>query len=309
MFPNTVEDAGQALPPMRNDAAAGPALVEATLAAAFAVRGRGLHTGRVCNLRVSPGEAGTGIVFRRALRDRIATVPALWSLQVPRILCTALQGPDGTVIRTVEHLLAALSALRIDNAVVDLDAEELPIFDGSALPWCAAIREAGRRELGAPRRVIHVRRAVAVRDGQRSLRVEPSERLSLRGELALAHFGRMAWEGDVTPESFLRDLAPSRSFGRLKWALPLKVYSYVTGKEVLRGANLRSTATIVGGRVIGGMRVPDEPVRHRLLDLVGDLALAGHPIVGRFTAAHTGHALNHALVAALMADRAAWELV
>lgn len=287
----------------------GPRPFQATLAGDFTLRGRGLHTGRVCNLRVSPGEAGTGIVFRRDLRGRIATVPALWSLQVPRILCTALQGPDGTVIRTVEHLLAALSALQIDNAVIDLDAEELPIFDGSALPWCAAIQAAGRRELAAPRRVIHVRRAVEVRDGQRSLRVAPAESLSLRGELALAHFGRMVWEGEVIPESFLRELAPSRSFGRLKWALPLKVYSYVTGKEVLRGANLRSTATIVGGRVIGGMRLPEEPVRHRLLDLVGDLSLAGHPIVGRFTAAHTGHALNHALVAALMTDRAAWELV
>lgn len=301
----TVAGLGRTLPPIGT----GPLSVQATLGSDFALRGRGLHTGRVCNLRVSPAEAGTGIVFRRAVGGRTATVPALWSLQVPRILCTALQGPDGTVIRTVEHLLAALSALEIDNSVVDLDAEELPIFDGSALPWCAAIRDAGRRELGVPRRAIHVRRAVEVRDGQRSLRVEPSDRLSFRGELALTHFGWMVWEGDVTPESFVRDLAPARSFGRLKWALPLKVYSYVTGRAVLRGANLRSTATILGGRVIGGMRLPDEPVRHRLLDLVGDLSLAGHPIVGRFTAAHTGHALNHALVAALMRDASAWKLV
>lgn len=282
---------------------------QATLAAAFALHGRGLHTGRPCNVRVSPATAGTGIVFHRTLHDRVATVPALWTLQVPRTLCTALQGPDGTLIRTVEHLLAALSAMAIDNAVIALDAEELPIFDGSALPWCEAIRDAGRRELGMPRRTIHVRRPIEVRDGQRSLRVEPAERLSISGELALAHFGRMVWEGDVTPESFERALAPSRSFGRLKWALPLKLYSYATGKAVLRGANLRSTAAIVGGRVIGGMRLPDEPVRHRILDLVGDLSLAGHPVVGRFTAAHTGHALNHALVAALMRDASAWELV
>jgi UDP-3-O-[3-hydroxymyristoyl] N-acetylglucosamine deacetylase len=118
----------------------------------------------------------------------------------------------------------------------------------------------------------------------------------------------MRWDGAITPESFVRDLAPSRSFGRLKWALPAKLYAYVTGRPVLRGASLSTTAAIVGGRIIGGMRVPDEPVRHRILDLVGDLSFAGHPILGRVTAAHTGHELNHALVAKLMCDGSAWEL-
>ncbi|NEU14169.1 UDP-3-O-acyl-N-acetylglucosamine deacetylase [Methylobacterium sp. BTF04] len=286
-----------------------PAPFQATLATAFSLRGRGLHTGRFCTARVSPAAAGSGIVFHRTLRDRIAIVPALWHLQETQTLCTALRGPDGTLIRTVEHLLASLSALGIDNARVDLDAEELPIFDGSALSWCAAIAAAGRHPLGEPRRTIRVRRAVSVQDGRRSLRVEPADHLTIAAELALAQFGRMTWEGAITPDSFVAALAPSRSFGRLKWALPLKLYSYVTGKPVLRGATLRSTAVIVGGRIIGGMRVPDEPVRHRILDLVGDLSLAGYPIRGRFTAMHTGHTLNHALVAALMRDASAWDLM
>ncbi|WP_336488546.1 UDP-3-O-acyl-N-acetylglucosamine deacetylase [Methylobacterium nigriterrae] len=276
----------------------------------FRLQGRSLHTGRHANVRACPAEAGTGIVFQRRLRTgRIVTVPALWQARVSQPLCTALQAPDGTLVRTVEHLLAALSALHIDNARVEMDAEELPIFDGSATPWCEAIREAGRVDLAIPRTMIRILRSVEVRDGRRSLRIEPAPALSITASLALAHFGEMRWGGAITPESFVNDLAPSRSFGRLKWALPAKLYAYVSGRPVLRGAKLSTTAAIFGNRVIGGMRVPDEPVRHRILDLVGDLSLAGHPILGHVTAVHTGHELNHALVAKLMRDPFAWELV
>jgi len=283
---------------------------EATLATDFVMRGRGLHTARPVVVHVQPADAGAGIVFRRRLRGgRIIRVPALWERRVSQPLCTALQDAEGLLIRTVEHLLAALSALRIDNATVDLDAEELPIFDGSATPWCEAIRDAGRVELPALCTMIRVLRSVEVRDGRRTLRIEPAERFSIAARLALAHFAEMSWEGDVTPESFTRDLAPSRSFGRLKWALPARLYATLTRRPVLRGANFSTTAAIIGGRVIGGMTVPDEPVRHRALDLVGDLSLAGHPILGHVTAAHTGHELNHALVARLMRDPSAWDLV
>ncbi len=286
---------------------AGP--VQGTLGAAFTLSGRGLHTARKATVRVSPAEAGNGIVFRRALGGGHVSVPALWHLREAQPLCTALRGPDGTLVRTVEHLMASLSAFGIDNAFVDLDAEELPIFDGSALPWCAAIARAGRRTLAAPRLRLRVRRTVEVRDGERSLRIEPADEFSVAGELALAKFGVMRWQGPITQDSFVAALAPSRSFGRLKWAVPLKLYAYATGRPVLRGATIRSTAAIFGNRVIGGMRGADEPVRHRILDLVGDLALIGHPVLGHVTARHTGHNLNHALVAALLADPAAWEFV
>ncbi|MFD0938486.1 UDP-3-O-acyl-N-acetylglucosamine deacetylase, partial [Methylobacterium trifolii] len=253
---------------------------------------------------------GHGIVFRRTLKGaRTADVPALWTLRESQPLCTAIRSPEGVLVRTVEHLMASLSAHAVDDALVEIDAEELPIFDGSATPWCAAILAAGRIERPAPRPCIRVLRAVEVRDGRRSLRIEPADHLQISASLALAHFGEMHWSGAITPESFDADLAPSRSFGRLKWALPAKIYGFVTRKPFLRGANLSTTAGIVGGRIIGGMKVPDEPVRHRILDLVGDLALAGHPILGRLTAAHTGHELNHALVARLMNEAGAWEVV
>jgi UDP-3-O-[3-hydroxymyristoyl] N-acetylglucosamine deacetylase len=289
----------------------GPAFArEATLATAFELSGRGLHTARHAVVRVSPAQAGSGILFQRRLRNgRVISVPALWHRRISQPLCTALQDSDGLLIRTVEHLLASLSALRIDNALVELDAEELPIFNGSASPWCEAIARAGRVELPVPRTVIRVLRDVEVRDGRRSLRIEPADRLSIAGRLALAHFGEMSWEGPITPERFTHELAPSRSFGRLKWALPAKLYALVTGRPVLRGASFSTTAAIYGGRIIGGMTVPDEPVRHRIMDLVGDLSLAGHLILGHVTAAHTGHELNHALVARLMGDPSAWERV
>lgn len=282
---------------------------QSTLAAAFERSGPGLHTGRHARVRVCPAPAGHGILFRRSLRrGRTADVAALWRYRESQPLCTALRSPEGVLIRTVEHLMASLSAHGIDNALVEIDTEELPIFDGSATPWCEGIRAAGRREQDAARPAIRVRRPVEVRDGRRSLRIEPDGALRISAFLELAHLGPMRWSGIVDPDSFDRDLAPSRSFGRLKWAVPLKIYTFLTRKPVLRGANLSTTAGIVGGRVVGGMKVPDEPVRHRAMDLVGDLALAGHPILGHVSAAHTGHELNHALVAALMNDAGAWEL-
>ena len=282
----------------------------ATLGAAFALAGRGLHTGCRATVRVGPAPPGHGIVFRRALPGGHAVdVPALWTWRERQPLCTALRSPDGPLIRTVEHLLAALSAEGVDEALVEIDAEELPIFDGSAVPWCRAIRAAGRIENGVPRRAIRVLRALEVADGRRTLRIEPHDGLSIAAHLALAHFGPLDWSGVITADVFLTEIAPARSFGRYWRAMLGRAYGFATRKPFLQGCGVRSAAMIVRGRILGGMRVADEPVRHRVLDLVGDLALAGHPIRGRLTAAHTGHELNHALVAKLMADRTAWDLV
>ena len=282
---------------------------QATLGAAFELAGRGLHTNGRVRVRVEPAPPGHGVVFHRRLRHgRTAVVPALWTRRVSRPLCTALQSEDGVLVRTVEHLLASLSALQVDNARVELDAEELPIFDGGAAPWCEAIASAGRVEQEARRQVVRLREPLEVVDGRRRLRIEPAPHLAIACALQLARFPPMRWDGPITPESFVQELAPARSFGRLKWALPAKLYSYATGRPVLRGAHLGSTAAIWGGRVIGGMRVPDEPVRHRVLDLVGDLSLAGRPVVGRLQGEHVGHELNHALVAKLMSTPSAWEL-
>lgn len=282
---------------------------QATLASAFSRSGRGLHTGRHATVTVHPARAGHGLVFRRKGPGGPAEVAASWRAVTPAVLCTALRYPDGRMLRTVEHLLAALSAFAIDNALIEVEGEELPIFDGSALPWCDAIATAGRAGLEAPRRYLRVLAPVAfARDGH-ALRIEPGEDFSVSLELPLAHFGHLTWSGRVTSEVFVREIAPARSFGRLKWALPLKLYNLVARQPVLRGANLSSTAAIVGGRVIGGMTVPEEPARHRVLDVIGDLALVGAPILGHVTAHRPGHAINHGLVTALMGAPGAWEMV
>ena len=283
--------------------------LQGTLAAPFTLAGRGLHTGGRVRVTVAPARPGHGVVFVRT--DRVTQAVADWRRRVPQPLCTALRCDDGvSLVRTVEHLMSALSALQVDNVRVELDADELPIFDGSASPWCAAVALAGRvAQADAPRSYLRVLAPVEVTDGARRLAISPAERLEVDGGLKLAHFPEMRWSGPVTPQSYVHDLAPARSFGRVKWALPAKLWSHVTGRPLLRGATPRSVAAVIGGRVIGGMRFPDEFVRHRLLDLVGDMALLGAPVLGRLIGRDIGHELNHALADKLMETPGAWERV
>lgn len=283
----------------------------ATLGRAFERGGVGLHTGAAAAVRVVPAPPGRGIVFRRTVGGRAFDIPALWPNRRSRPLCTALQVGDGPLVRTVEHLLAALSALAIDDALVEIDGEEVPILDGSAQPWCERIRAAGRVESDRPRSYLRVRKRVKYA-GPRGHKqsVEPADGFALNVAITLSHFGQLKWTGPVDAETFVRELAPSRSFGRLKWALAGKILGLIPFREpVLRGASAQNTAALVGADAIGGLRMPDEPVRHRALDIVGDLALAGAPILGRVNASRPGHEHNYALLHALMTDRSAWELV
>lgn len=283
--------------------------LQTTLGSAFEQSGHGLHTGRAVTVRVCPATAEHGIVFRRTLPDgRMVDVPADWRFRVRQPLCTALRSDGDICVRTVEHLMAALSAMQIDNALVCLDAEELPIFDGSAVPWCEGIRAAGWCVLDAPRQFIDVLRSVEVRTGHRSLRIEPYPKLHISAYLALRHFGPMTWDGTIDPVMFCADVAPARSFGRFSRAMLGRIYGVATQKPFLQGVGPTSAALLIRDRVIGGMRLPGEPVRHRVLDLIGDLSLAGHPLRGRIIARHTGHELNHALVAALMSQPDTWRL-
>jgi len=285
---------------------------QGTLARSLELSGRGLHTGRRVNVRIVPGEAG-GIVFRRMGNGRaLAELPASPSIRLAQPLCTTLQADSGVRVRTVEHLLASLLACEIDHATVEIDAEEVPILDGSAQPWIQAINECGRRSLPARKRFIRVLREVSVEVGEgtknlRSMSVAPAGRYEMSVRNDLKGFGNLHWDGCITPASFAGEIAPSRSYGRVKWAALAIVAGYLRGVPILRGARLNSTAAIIGSKVIGGMRMPDEFVRHRVLDLVGDLALAGAPLLGRVTALRPSHEMNYRLLAALLADRSSWE--
>ena len=224
-------------------------------------------------------------------------------------LCTALASSDGSLFRTVEHLLASLSAFGIDNLSIEMESEEVPIFDGSATNWCTTLVDAGIVEQARMKRHIRVLKPVEFVHENRSIRVEPADGRFLSVRMDLAGFGDMSWHGEIDAGTFARDIAPARSFGRLKWALPLKFYHLFSGQPILRGANLHNVAAIWGNRVIGGMRLPDEPARHRALDVLGDLSLAGAPILGGVTAFRPGHDINYAFVAKLMQQTDAWEYV
>ncbi|WP_186102037.1 UDP-3-O-acyl N-acetylglycosamine deacetylase [Burkholderia gladioli] len=291
---------------------------EGTLAAELALDGHGLHTGRRVRVRILPAQGDTpatrGIRFRRLEGGReLASFGVDPALRRAQPLCTMLLHPDGVGVRTVEHLLAALLASEIDHALVELDAEEIPILDGSASPWLAAIRACGRRALAAPKRFIRVLRPLTVADGEggarREMRIEPAPRYELSVRNDLKGFGEMHWSGAITPAAFAAEIAPSRSYGRVKWAVPAILAGYLRGVPILRGARPSCTASIVGSRVLGGLRVPDEFVRHRVLDLVGDLAMAGAPLLARVTALRPSHEMNFQLVDALLSTPDAWEWV
>ncbi|WP_296657804.1 UDP-3-O-acyl N-acetylglycosamine deacetylase [Paraburkholderia sp.] len=291
---------------------------QGTLARELTMRGHGLHTGRAVSVRIVPvrdaraADASPGIVFRR-IEDRreVVWLRAEPALRHAQPLCTMLRAANGLGVRTVEHLLASLLACEIDHAVVEIDAEEVPILDGSALPWIEAIRACGREALPQPKCFIRVLKPVVVVDGsgaqRREMRIEPAARYEMCVCNDLRGFGDMQWSGALTPDVFASEIAPSRSYGRVKWAVPAIVSGYMRGMPILRGARPSCTAPIVGNRVLGGMRLPDEFVRHRVLDLVGDLALAGAPLLGRVSAQRPSHEMNFRLLAALLAERDAWE--
>ena len=268
------------------------------------VEGIGLNTGRRARLRLHPAPPGTGFRFHW----RGQHVPATAAAARVAPFCTALALPDGTLLRTPEHLLAALAALGLDDVEGRIEgAPEIPILDGSALPWCGVLRDAGVADAAAPRRVLRLARAVEVSQDGRAIRAEPAGALTFDVSLDLAGWGELRWSGDPAGESFLRELAPARSFGRLRWALPAALLALATMRPVLRGARFSNTAPLIGARILGGARLPDEPVRHRALDLLGDLTLLGAPLAARITARRPAHGINQAFVRALLESGALTE--
>ncbi len=277
----------------------------ATLAAPTeSMVGIGLVTGRSSRLVLRPAAPHTGILFRLADGTEVAA-----DHRAARVapFCSALALPGGGLLRTPEHLLAALMALGVDDAIMEIEGEEVPILDGSALPWCRLIRAAGLAPSAAPRRRLGLRRAVELEQDGRRIRAEPASAPHFDISLDLAGWGTLRWEGTPLGAAFVQELAPARSFGRLRWALPAALLARLMRRDRLRGASFANTAPLVGGRILGGARLPAEPVRHRALDLLGDLALLGAPLVARVTAWRPSHAMNQAFLHHLLAQPDALE--
>lgn len=278
-------------------------MTQRTIAEKATCAGIGLHSGAVAHVALYPARPGSGIVFVRTDLPGAPEIPARRSALASTRLATTLGRGEATV-GTVEHLLAAVAALGIDNLRVEVDGPEVPVMDGSAAPFVALLREAGSFDQRVARRVIRVRRPLAVRDGDRAIRIAPASRLSVAYAVDFPHpaIGKQSIDLTIDGSSFERELARARTFGFLHEVEAL----WRSG--LARGGNLDNTVVLDERRVVnaGGLRFPDEFVRHKALDLVGDLALLGMPLLARVEVERGGHALHQQLVERILATPEAW---
>lgn len=290
-------------------ASRGGTVRQRTLKTAIDCAGIGLHSGRRVAMTLRPAAADTGIVFRRTdVAAESAVIRSHWSAVCDTRLNTCLGNADGVVIRTVEHLLAALAGMGVDNAFVDIDGPEVPVMDGSAQPFVFLIECAGTREQDAPRRAIRVLKRISVRDGDRVATLTPGSGLSLLLEIdfAASAIRRQEYFIDLDPGSFKSELARARTFGFEQEVVAMR------SAGLGLGGSLENAVVIAGDgrRVLNedGLRYTDEFVRHKALDAVGDLSLAGATLVGHFHGVRSGHEMNCRLLEALFADEDAWAL-
>lgn len=277
-----------------------------TLQLKTSVEGVGLHTGARVRLTLNPAPVDTGIVFVRTDLPCPVEIPARAELVVDTTLCTTLGRGDARV-GTVEHLLAALYALGVDNARVEVDGPEIPILDGSAEPFVQMVEAAGIREQKSPRKVAVVRRAVTLVDGERELRLTPAHALTISATIDFSHplITNQRYGVELTGRVFAREIARARTFGFVREIDTLRSLG------LARGGSLENAIVIDEFHVLNpeGLRFPDEFVRHKILDVVGDLALLGMPVVGQIAAVKSGHALNQRLVRRLIAEPGLIEVV
>ncbi len=276
-----------------------------TLGAGVSFTGIGIHSGRTVEVAVRPAAAGTGLTFLRldeAVRD--PSVPARAEAVVDTRLGTTLANADGVTVATVEHLMAVFAGLEIDNAIVALDGPELPIMDGSAAPFVRALDKVGRRPQSARRPFIEILAAVEVVDGDKRAALVPADGFEMAFEIAFDDpaIGRQGLDLRLDGGTFRRDLADCRTFGFRNDVDALRAAG------LARGGTLDNVVVIDGGAVLNaeGLRRPDEFVRHKMLDALGDLYLLGAPIVGRYEGRYSGHALNNALARKLLSRPEAW---
>lgn len=281
--------------------------MQKTLAKSVTFEGRGLHLGRPARLVLRPAAPGRGIVFRRTDLAGKPEIPARWDLVAQSPLMTRLVGAHGASVATVEHVMAALAGCGIANAVVDVDGPEAPIMDGSAAAFARGIVAAGTVRSDAPLRAIEVLREVRVADGAASawLSPAPSLRIDFTIEFPDAAIGRQHRALDMANGAFLRDLCDSRTFCRSKDVEAMRA------QGLALGGSYENAVVVEGDRVLtpGGLRHADEAVRHKMLDALGDLALAGAPLLARYTGRRAGHTLTNRLLRRLFSQPGAWRFV
>jgi UDP-3-O-[3-hydroxymyristoyl] N-acetylglucosamine deacetylase len=286
-----------------------PVAKQTTLRERVVLNGAGVHSNAPARLVLHPSEANTGISFLRTGlpggHERL--IEAKYSQVSMTELCTVIGAADASV-STVEHLLAAFAGLGIDNAVVEIDGPEMPIMDGSSADFVEAIDQVGLVQQAAPRRYIKVLKPVRVENGRAFSELRPADRgfrLEVEIDFAAGVIGRQKKIVDLSPDVFRNELSRARTFGFIRDVERLWKAGFALG------ASLDNTVALDGDRVLnpGGLRYADEFVRHKTLDAVGDLALAGAPIIGCYRSFCGGHKMNVAVLEALFADRANYQIV
>lgn len=279
-----------------------------TLKSAITATGVGVHLGEKVYLTLRPAPVNTGIVFRRIDLDQPIEIPAHANFIGETDLCTCLVKDDARVA-TVEHLMSALSGLGIDNLYVDLTMPELPIMDGSAGPFVFLVQSAGIEEQNAAKKFIRIKKPVEVKDGDKFVRLLPYNGFKVSFEIDFDHpviaNSRQAVSLDFSTASYMKEVARARTFGFLA------DYEMIKQKNLAKGASLDNAIVLDTFKVLNedGLRDPDEFVKHKILDAIGDLYLLGHGMIGAFEGYKSGHALNSRLLHALQAQADAWEVV
>ncbi len=278
---------------------------ETTVQRPVEASGVGLHSGVPVSIRILPAPVSTGIVFVRTDLESFK-IPASWR-HVARVSYATSLMRQGVLISTTEHLLSVFYSMGIDNAYVEIDNLEVPILDGSGMPFVALLREAGIRQYRRKRRYLRIQRPVTVEDKGKRISILPADSFRLSCDITFNHplVNRQVLEMEVTPERYASEIAPARTFG-FEYEL-----DQMRNMGLIRGASLDNAVCFTrdGVRNEGGLRFPDECCRHKALDLIGDLALLGRPLLGHVVAERAGHAMHTALVARIMSDSSLYEIL
>ncbi len=276
-----------------------------TIARRVEISGIGLHTGVTVNLSLVPAPANTGLVFRRTDLEGFRVEARV--RHVAHVSYATSLMKKGVLISTTEHLLSALAASGVDNAFIDLDNLEVPIMDGSAIPFIRIIAQAGLRRQRSKRSYVKVLRPIMVIDGAKRIAVSPFSQLSINYRIVFSHpaIGDQAFDFTPATDNYEKEIAPARTFGFLEEVEMLKK------SGLIKGGSLENAVVLSRDAVLNpeGLRFPNEFCRHKVLDVIGDLALLGHPLIGRVEAERAGHAMHVALVERLLREKDAWELV
>lgn len=275
-----------------------------TIKSSIASSGIGIHSGKNVNIRIRPAPVNHGIRFIRTDLPHRPCIAALFNHVVDTSLATVV-GSDGCIVSTIEHLMATFSGMRVDNALVEVDAYEMPIMDGSAQPFAALIAEAGTVVQAHHRWFIKVNQPIELKAGDKFVGLYPLDHFRITYTIDYPHplIQKQSYSLDLSESAFFNEISGARTFGFLQEYETLKRFG------LARGGSLDNVVVIADDAILNpsGLRFPDEPVRHKILDCIGDFSLLGMPIMGHVVAEKAGHTLNHLFINKLFSERSRWE--